>query len=593
MKKEKNKRKLISNVFKIMKLIWGSSKESIIIESILMIVETVEQILRVFMPALIIQHITTGERIQVASIIVIVIIAIISFCGLASRLLRALLTAYSFRMSNQFRSKLSEKQMGLDYEYSEDEENLNRYNLVKSTSLNFDEMDYMIINNLLNSVIIFIVMSLVLTNISLFLYILVIIFSLATYYIGKKSAGKVHFMENEKEELLSRKAYMNELLYNIEGAKEIRIYSASDFIIGKMQGITDNLEKIDIDINKYKFKISSLKDIISFLQSISIFIHAIYKYGQGEILLGAFYIYVSAGREFVDSIISIINSINEIKEASLYFDDYDQYMSIKENMYESQEAKYHIAKAESIEFIDVSFKYKNGQSYALKNINCVFKANEKIAIVGDNGAGKTTFIKLLLRLYDVDEGEIKVNGINIKEYYYDEYLRVMSSVFQDAKMVGYSLLENIVLDNEVDNERLEKSINISGIGDRIKTLKDGLSSIVSKDLSEDGINFSGGEEQKIAIARALYKNMDSVILDEPTAAMDALAEKELFDKFNDSLADSMIIYITHRLSNVAFCDRILVFEDGGIVESGQHKDLIKNNGLYADMYQKQAFYYAD
>ena len=262
-------------------------------------------------------------------------------------------------------------------------------------------------------------------------------------------------------------------------------------------------------------------------------------------------------------------------------------------MYEGQEAKYHIDKVQTIEFINVSFKYKNAKSYALKNINCTLKANEKIAIVGDNGAGKTTFIKLLLRLYDTEEGEIKVNGINIKEYYYDEYLRAMSPVFQDTKMVGYTLLENIVIDNELDDERLENAINISGIGDRIKSLRDGLDTIVTKDLSEDGINFSGGEEQEIAIARALYKNMGSVILDEPTAAMDALAEKELFDKLNHFLAGSMIIYITHRLSNVVFCDRILVFEDGEIVESGKHKDLINENALYADMFRKQAYYYVD
>ncbi len=582
--------KVLSNIIKILKLEFSMDKKPIIIEIVCALAETGEKLMRVLLPAVIIQMVIE-KNINVAGLVAILVIVCISVFGLISRILRALLTPYAFKMDNLVGAEIRRKNMRLDFEYSEEEEQLHKLNLVKSTFYRFMEVDYLIINDLFSDIITFVVMSLILVRINIFVYALVVVISIITYIIGKKSAKKIHNMEITKKELYSRKEYFRELIYDIEKAKEIKIYSADKYISDMYIENGKKLLQKDEQIERYRFKISKIKEIVSFIQTVGIYLNAIFRFAKGSLKLGSFYIYVSSGKEFVDSVVSIINTINEINEVTIYFNDFDEYMSIKENMYGNADAKYHINKIDTVEFKNVSFKYKNTQEYALKNVNCSFNKNEKIALLGENGAGKTTFIKLLLRLYDPEEGEILVNGNNIKSYYYEEYLNAFSTVFQDSKLTGYSLLENIILDRHYDGDKLNKVSEISGIKDRIDLLDNGFDSIVSKELSEEGINFSGGEEQKISIARALYKNIDTIIMDEPTSAMDVLSEKELFEKINDSCKDSIIIYITHRLSNVAFCDKILMFENGKVIGCGSHKELMIKNNDYKRMFGQQASYY--
>lgn len=584
--------KVLSYIKKILKLELSIDKRPVLIELVCSFVETGEKLLRVLLPAVIIQMVTE-KSINVVGIVAVSIILLISLLGLISKVFRSLLTPYALRMETLIGATLRSKLMRLDFEYSEDEEQLDKYNLVKSTFYEFLDVDYLIFNDLLGAVITFTAMSLIFSQINLFIYVLITIISIIVYLLGEKSAVKVHGMESEKKRLYSKREYFKELIYDIDKAKEIKIYSADKYVASKFLEVTDKIKEKDADMEKYRCKIAVLREFIAFIQTVSIYINAIIEFSVGALKLGGFYIYVSAGREFVESVVEIINTITKIKESSMYFKDFDEYLTLKENMYSDEKAKYHIDVINSIEFKDVSFKYKNVEKYALENVNCKIDGNEKVALVGDNGAGKTTFIKLLLRLYDPSSGEILVNGINVKEYYYQEYLAAISSAFQDTRLTGYSLLENIILDREKDNNRLKKVCEVSGIADRVKSLENGFDSIVSKDLSEHGVKFSGGEEQKIAIARAIYNNQNTIVLDEPTSAMDPFAEKNLFKKMNLSYVDSIIIYITHRLSNVVFCDNILVFKDGKIVESGNHKELIESCGEYKKMFVQQANFYLE
>ena len=245
-----------------------------------------------------------------------------------------------------------------------------------------------------------------------------------------------------------------------------------------------------------------------------------------------------------------------------------------------------------IEFRNVSFKYPGSEVFVLKNINLKFRVGEKMAVVGENGSGKTTFIKLLCRLYDPTEGEILLNGKNIKEYAYKEYMSVFSVIFQDFRLLPFSIAQNVAADEHFDDEKVVDCLEKAGFSDRLKTMPDGINTVIYKNFRENGVDISGGEAQKIAIARALYKDSPFIILDEPTAALDPVAEFEIYSKFNDMVGEKTAIFISHRLSSCRFCDDIAVFDKGRLIQRGSHKTLIADGGKYGELWNAQAQYYA-
>ena len=245
-----------------------------------------------------------------------------------------------------------------------------------------------------------------------------------------------------------------------------------------------------------------------------------------------------------------------------------------------------------IEFRDVSFRYPGTENWALRHLSVKFEIGKKLAVVGPNGSGKTTFIKLLCRLYDPTEGEILLNGIDIRKYNYKEYMDVFSVVFQDFQLRAFSLGQNVAAAPEYDRARAEKALAQAGFGDRLKALPLGTETSLFRDFDENGVEVSGGEGQKIAIARALYKDAPFLILDEPTAALDPIAEAEIYEKLNDMVGDKTAIYISHRLSSCKFCDEIVVFDAGKIIQQGAHEALLADeSGEYAQLWNAQAQYY--
>ena len=245
-----------------------------------------------------------------------------------------------------------------------------------------------------------------------------------------------------------------------------------------------------------------------------------------------------------------------------------------------------------VEFRDVSFKYPGSDLWALRHVNMKFKVGSRLAVVGMNGSGKTTFIKLLCRLYDPTEGQILLNGIDIRKYKYDDYMNIFSVVFQDFQLVALPLGQNVAASADYDRARAEDCLRKAGFGDRLDAMPKGLDTYLYKELDKSGVDVSGGEAQKIAIARALYKDAPFIILDEPTAALDPIAEAEIYSKFNDIAGDKTAIYISHRLSSCKFCDEIAVFHEGAVIQQGTHAQLLADeNGKYHQLWTAQAQYY--
>ena len=247
-----------------------------------------------------------------------------------------------------------------------------------------------------------------------------------------------------------------------------------------------------------------------------------------------------------------------------------------------------------IEFRNVSFKYGTSEKYALRNINVKLNSKERIAIIGENGAGKSTFVKLLMRLYEPTEGTILLNGVDIKTIDYEHYQNFFAAVFQDFKLFSFTIRENITFDTDTTSERkkdLQKIVNATGLDKVVAKLSKGLDTTVYRDFDDAGFTPSGGEGQKIAIARAAYKNAPIVILDEPTAALDPISESQIYEQFNQFFSDKCSLYISHRMAVTKFSDRTLVFDNAQIVQDGNHEDLMNQKGKYRELYELQAQYY--
>ncbi len=248
----------------------------------------------------------------------------------------------------------------------------------------------------------------------------------------------------------------------------------------------------------------------------------------------------------------------------------------------------------TVEFRNVTFRYPKTDVYALKNVSCTFRAGDKIAMVGRNGSGKTTLIKLLCRLYEPTEGEILLGGKPISAYKYEEYIDAMSVVFQDFCMFAFTVAENVAASDTYDREKVTACLEKVGLGEWLRGLKDGIDTWITRYYTNDGVDLSGGEAQKLAIARALYKDAPLVILDEPTASLDPIAESEIYAHFDTMVSGKTAIYISHRLSSCRFCDKIAVFDNGCLVQFGSHEELLSDEtGKYHELWHAQEKYYVE
>ena len=303
--------------------------------------------------------------------------------------------------------------------------------------------------------------------------------------------------------------------------------------------------------------------------------------------------YIAAIQKTAYGVSSLVEMLGYMRNNALILKQVFEFLDIPNDMYQgSLTVEKRSDRKYEIEFRNVSFKYPGSGNYALKNVNMKFEIGKRLAVVGMNGSGKTTFIKLLCRLYDPTEGEILLNGIDIRKYNYAEYMNIFSVVFQDFKLLALKLGENVASGTEYDEKRVMKCLKDAGFEDNLKKMPQGLETYLYTDYGKNGVNISGGEAQKLAIARALYKDAPFIILDEPTAALDPVTEAEIYSRFNAIVGDKTAIYISHRLSSCRFCDEIIVFNEGAVIQQGTHESLAADeNGKYYELWHAQAQYY--
>ena len=317
------------------------------------------------------------------------------------------------------------------------------------------------------------------------------------------------------------------------------------------------------------------------------------KAGLGAFAVGSVVQYVGALMELVKSVSDLFFVITENRVYTSHLQKLFEFLDLPDA---KRQGTLPVPEAGdcTVEFRNVSFRYPGSDTDVLKNVNLTLRGGKKQALVGANGAGKTTFVKLLCRLYDPTEGQILLNGVDIREYDYDRYLNLFSFVFQDFKLFALPLGQNIAAAETFDADRAEDCIRKAALEDRYREMPEGLETWLYHDLSENGVEVSGGEAQKIALARALYKESPVIVLDEPTAALDPIAEEQVYEGFSNTVGDRTAVYISHRLSSCRFCDEITVFDKGRIVQNGTHEELVQEeNGKYRELWDAQAQYYVN
>ena len=384
----------------------------------------------------------------------------------------------------------------------------------------------------------------------------------------------------------------HELYTNLERAKDVRIYRQDTLAIKKIE----ELEAWGKAEKKNSFHMAFFPSVAGFIVGLgncACYLFVAIKAFLGAYGVGSVVQYVSVLTRLGDGIRDLMFMVSDNELYCAHLKKMYDYLDIPNHMYQGSLT---VEKREDneyyIEFRNVSFKYPRTENYVLRNVNLKFKIGEKLAVVGMNGSGKTTFIKLLCRLYDPTEGEILLNNVDIRKYDYKEYMSIFSVVFQDFKLFSFGLGQNVSASFHYNEELAKRCLEKAGFYERLQSMKKGLETSIYKDLDEEGVEISGGEAQKIALARALYKNAPFIILDEPTAALDPIAEYEVYSKFNEIVQDKTAIYISHRLSSCRFCDVIAVFDGGQIVQRGVHDRLLQDtHGKYYELWNAQSQYY--
>ena len=459
---------------------------------------------------------------------------------------------------------------------------------------------YTVMNNILDVIWITIevvaVGTLIITIDPIFLILAFLPF-LCTLLIGKRRNRLKYDYNMRNKEVARQRDYVRRTFYLNEFSKEMRLTEMWKVMYKRMHSNISEMKEI---VNKYGYTMMFFRYLFDFI--FDVVVHS------GTIVLAAFKTLVAKNMLLGDCFV-VINSISNIAGSVNYMGDVffklDENSLYVDNLRDFLEYEVHIAEDENapvvpsfqkLELKNMTFGYEGQENPALSNVNLTVSVGEKIAIVGHNGAGKTTLIKLLQRLYDPSEGEILINGENIKNYRLSSYRNLFGTVFQDYRLFATTVAENVMLRGDITDEdraTVKDALTRTGIYDKVEALSNGVDSNVTREFDNEGAMFSGGEAQKISIARIFAGNQEIVIMDEPTSALDPIAEQEMYRNMFEACKGKTVIFISHRLSSATMAERIYMFENGEIIEQGTHSELLAMNAKYADMWHKQADTYAD
>ncbi len=588
--------KTIQKLFPVIRTLFSTASRQypwfFVMEVLKTLIQIFQPFLGLFLTPLLVDELCGGRNVRTLATYAAVLV--IGECVLSILLARVntTLQKYQERLDNYFAMEISRHSMGLDFQLTEDKKALDQLEKAvtgmswySGGAYGIGEQVFMFIGNVFK-IAGFVT---VITVHAPALLIVVLIYVVISGWIRSKlnEIELISYGNLSKSNRLF--GYFGWEVVDFRFGKDIRLYDARRMLVEKWKKYTEE------SIGAWKWRADKgypynlALDGAGLVRSLITYFYAGYLVIREAFSIGIFTQMISAAGGLDATLGGLVWNVQELMKRCNYAYEYVLFMEYPEAM---PKGTAHVKPGEHrIEFRNVTFAYPGTDKKVLDGVNITVEPGEHLSIVGLNGAGKTTFIKLLCRLYDPTEGEILVDGRNIMEYDYKEYVGQFAPVFQDFKIFGFSIGENIVFDN-MDQVRLKEILKLTGLDGMTQKLPKGVDTPVFKMFEEDGIEPSGGEQQKMAIARALYKNASVIILDEPTAALDPMAEYEIYKQFHSLVGDKTAFYISHRLSSCRFCDKIAVFSEGGIAEYGSHEELVNiSGGIYAKMFEAQAQYY--
>lgn len=425
--------------------------------------------------------------------------------------------------------------------------------------------------------------------------IIMILIILATcvceFFLLKFLNGREKKTKDERSSIFVRFDYYYNLCRDFSAAKDIRLYGFTDYFMHAVAKIIYDLEQINQKFMRQNLKVGGTRALLNLVRELVAYAYLTYLVCRGKLSVSDFIFYFGIITGFSNWILNAVYQYSNLERCCNDCAAFREFVESKDESENKLDADFN--GIESIEFKNVSFTYPSAEKSTINNMSFKVSRGENIAIVGENGAGKTTAVKLLCGLYYPTSGEILINGKSNRDFSSDSYFNLFSAVFQDYYFMPMTIAENVCTTSNYDKQKLFAAFEKAGVSDKINTLPDKEKSYMIKDVYKNAVDFSGGEKQKLLLAKAIYKNAPVLILDEPTAALDPIAENELYLKYNEMTSGKISFFISHRLSSTRFCDRILFIKDGKIAESGTHEELMAFKGAYYRMYQVQSYYYKE
>ena len=504
----------------------------------------------------------------------------------------------AFYVRPMFMLKRNLKSIGMFYENLEDSEVLDAMEKSRASTRNVDVGIEGIIRytiDFCSHIFTCVLAAVLLCRISYILAAAVLLCGILEYISVDKASKKEKYLTNDSVTYEKRKLeHFKKCSADFAYGKDIRLFGIAGKLIDTQEKLHEKLNAGERKASGVRIKSGMINHLLELIREGLLYGGLVYLILNGHLGIGDFLLYAGCVHQLAESFMFLMKTLAKMRKCSTEVNDYRSLNEFCDEKKEKEEALPDAGKYE-ICFENVSFRYPGNENYALKKLNLKLSSGEKLAVVGANGAGKTTFVKLLLKLYQPCEGRILLNGKDIRDIDTFRYYSLFAPVFQDMECYAFTLAENVSMrpEEDTDKELAEKCLERAGLGDKLKTYAKGVDTPMLRILHDDGIILSGGEKQKMALARALYKDAPLVVLDEPTAALDALAESEMYERF-DSFADGKsAVYVSHRLSSTRFCDHIAMFEDGRLIEYGTHDELMDKKGKYAEMFELQAQYYVE
>lgn len=592
--KEKSEFNIVSNILYSLKTVFKLSPIMFLTKIMVILAEISFKVYAIYETKIILDKFQTDDNLKNVLLLIVGLLVLYAVISLIQSVFYAI-ENYIFDKTAYILSQKACKLMcEADYDKLESPE----YKNLLTQHMNFAtaplDMFYAFFE-LLKSIIMIVVFGTLVSTLHPLIFLMLVVMAVVHFFAKKPLVRLQHKLNIDMVANDRKFNYVTRISNDFENAKEVRLYDMSPWINEISDDCLKTHRHLHSRIQWRAFLTGSINNFLNLLRDAFAYIYLIIMFSKNAITVGDFTMYFSAITSLSGTLTGLSEKITELTKYDLKIKDIRK----TEKMPSSRNRGKGISAPKEnieIEFRNVSFRYPNAENDTIKNISFKIKAGEKLALVGVNGAGKTTIVKLLCGLYLPTEGEILLNSHPINDYNIYEYYSLFSAVFQDISLMPYSIAENIAATtekDEIDFEKVKNSIEIAGLKERVDALPLGVDTPFNKNVNEGAVDFSGGEKQKLALARAIYLERPMLILDEPTAALDPIAENEMYMKFNEISRGQTAMFISHRLASTRFCDRIIHLENGEIIENGTHDELIAANGKYAMMYGLQSKYYSD